>query len=350
MKTYQLKIAHFEQETGGTKIIYLDVPDTLRDVFKYKPGQYLNVEMEVAGETIQQSYSLCSSPNEERLAFPARWIDDDLLSCQLNSRLQVNDSISVSSPQGEFVHVTDPERRATYYLIAGDEGITPLFSLLKSILEMEPLSTVHLLVENEIQSNLIYQKTLYNLAEIFVGQLHMRYFLWRPNKNQWLMHWDGTKEKITRRTLGKYLTEYPAQTLQEKFFICGPDRMIEELSGYLFEQGKEKNQISVEQLNKITMEITQDKSFCQATIQLDGESIDIEIKEQTVLQTLIDAGYDPPFSCTSGVCTTCMAKLTKGKVEMEANYGLDEGEVAEGYILTCQSHPKSDEIELTYDV
>ena len=282
MKTYQLKIAHFEQETGGAKIIYLDVPDTLRDVFRYKPGQYLNVEMEVAGETIQQSYSLCSSPNEERLAFPARWIDDDLLSCQLNSRLQVNDSISVSSPQGEFVHVTDPERRATYYLIAGDEGITPLFSLLKSILEMEPLSTVHLLVENEIQSNLIYQKTLYDLAEIFVGQLHMQYFLLRPDKNQWLMHWDGAKEKINSRILAKYLTEHPAQTLLEKFFICGSDRMIEELTAYLFELGKEKDQISVERLNKITMEITQDKSFCQATIQLDKTYHPSDLQENSM--------------------------------------------------------------------
>jgi len=91
-------------------------------------------------------------------------------------------------------------------------------------------------------------------------------------------------------------------------------------------------------------------SSAKASIKLDGEQVEIEIKDQTILQTLIDEGYDPPFSCTSGVCTTCMAKLTKGKVDMEVNYGLDEDEVAEGYILTCQSHPTTEEIELTYDV
>ncbi|NND05926.1 MAG: 2Fe-2S iron-sulfur cluster binding domain-containing protein [Saprospiraceae bacterium] len=119
---------------------------------------------------------------------------------------------------------------------------------------------------------------------------------------------------------------------------------------FLFIKVVGKESILIFAASKQIVEINMSETSSKASIKLDGEQVEIEIKDQTILQTLIDEGYDPPFSCTSGVCTTCMAKLTKGKVDMEVNYGLDEDEVAEGYILTCQSHPTTEEVELSYDV
>jgi len=350
-KLFALRVAEIKRESIKASTVYLDIPIELREKFQYRAGQYLTVEMEADGDKIRRAYSICTSPHESLFGFTVKQIVDGKMSTFLNQQLKVGDYLQILPPQGKFVHTTQYEARITYYLLGAGSGITPLYSLLKDILESEPLSTVHLLYGNRDASEIIYHSELQSLSNYYKGQCYLKFFLSKPQKLLFIDHWDGQVGRLDSAALEKYLSAFPKQTIEEKFFICGPDQMIEQLSDHLTVMEKGEHILS-ERFNnkKVKMESQPDRAICKAKIHLDGETVEIDIKNQSILQTLIDGGYDPPFSCTSGVCTTCMAKLKSGQVEMDVNYGLDEDEVAEGYILTCQSHPSTKEIELTYDI
>jgi ring-1,2-phenylacetyl-CoA epoxidase subunit PaaE len=170
------------------------------------------------------------------------------------------------------------------------------------------------------------------------------------------MNLERNPGRINKSSLHRFLEDYGSPISPQKFFICGPGSMIDDLESELLNIGVAREFMHSERfhpetgkVNEFELRKTDMAMSSKAKITLDGNYIELEIQDQTILQTLIDAGYDPPFSCTSGVCTTCMAKLTRGAVEMEVNYGLDEDDVKKGFILTCQSHPTTEEIEVNYD-
>ena len=350
-KLHQLQIAEIKRETARASTIYLALKDEEKLAFQYRAGQYLTVEAEVDGIKERRAYSICTSPHESDFAFTVKEVDGGKMSTYLNQQVNTGDYLHVLAPQGKFTYTSAPDTRVTHYLLGAGSGITPLFSLTKDILESEPLSTVHLLYGNRHESDIIYHEDLISLTRKYEGQFHLQFYVSTP-KARFVEFWNGHAGRLDVAELDKYLSDFPKQTIEEKFFICGPDQMIDQLTNHLISIGK-GDHIYSERFNnkKAKMDSQSDKpTTSKAKIDLDGETVEIEVKDQSILQTLIDAGYDPPFSCTSGVCTTCMAKLKSGKVEMDVNYGLDEDEVADGYILTCQSHPTTEEIELTYDV
>lgn len=346
VSNFILQIRQVVVETSSAKTIVLEVDDALQDKFQFKPGQYLTIS---APSGHQGKFSIISAPTQDTLAFTVKKINDDQVSAYLFEQIKPGDSISVSTPAGMAGVKTNADRRITYYMIAGGSGITSLYALIRGILDEEPLSTVHLLYANRDVADIIYRSELNELVDRHQHQFYLRHYLSSPTTPAFIDHWDGKVGRITPISLDKYLLDFPKQTLTEKFFICGPAKMSATLSAHLARAGRDN--IYVEQFNQDSVKMeTKQTDHSKAKVHLDGEIIEIDIKDQSILQTLIDAGYDPPFSCTSGVCTTCMAKLKTGQVDMEVNYGLDEDEVADGFILTCQSHPTSDEIELTYDV
>ncbi|NND34895.1 MAG: 2Fe-2S iron-sulfur cluster binding domain-containing protein [Saprospiraceae bacterium] len=349
-----LKVKMVIEESKDATTIVFDVPADLEQLYRFKPGQYLTLEYEEAGNLVTRMYSISSAPYEQKLSVTIKTKSPDTLSNHRDQILKQGAVIKVSPPRGMFTVKINPDKRAAYYFLGAGSGIVPLYSMMKSILEQEPLSTVHLLYGNRSYNDIIFRDALIDLNETYSGQFFLRFQLSQEG-NRPLINTNRVIGRIDMKIIQRFLEDYPKQANTAFYFISGPQDMIHTTQQTLVEMGIHKNDIFVERnnnntdLNKIETDISMVNS-CKAHITLDGNEIDIEIKEQTILQTLLDAGYDPPFSCTSGVCTTCMAKLSKGSVEMEENYGLDEDEVADGFILTCQSHPTSDEIELSYDV
>ena len=347
---HQLRVSRVIVETAEAKTLVLEIPNELQRVFQHQAGQHLVIEYEKDNRRVRGAFSICTAPHEAKVAITIKKGAEGMYSTLLHAWIREGDALTVFPPAGQLINATDPDQRVTYYFMGSDGGITSLFALIKDILESEPLSTVHLLLANPHINAIIYRTALDKLAEFYADQFRLKYFLTSPSQNEFIRYWDGQVGDITPEDIDAYLLDFPKQTLNEKFFICGPSQMMDAISNHLVGLGKE--QILAEPVDKETvkMETKQNDGLTRAKVHLDGETVEIDVKEQSILQTLIDAGYDPPFSCTSGVCTTCMAKLKSGSVEMEVNYGLDEDEVAAGFILTCQSHPTSDEIELTYDV
>jgi len=351
MANYTLEVSEIDRETADAVSISFEVPEDLKEIFLFKPGQYLTVEFEVENKKIRRAYSICTAPHEEKLSITVKSVAPGGTSHYLCNSLKTGDQLSVLPPSGKFTPELNPEERVYYYMIGAGSGITPLYSMIKAILEDQPLSTVHLLYGNRTLADTIYKDALIALSEKYDGQLFIRFQL--SGEGSKLLSYQAKETgRINEKCLDDFLSDFPLQSTRQKFFICGPGKLIEDTEAYLRGMGISEEDIRAERFqNKKTQESSTDKnnSMSKATITLDGNIIELEIKDDNILQTLIDAGYDPPFSCTSGVCTTCMAKVTKGSVTMDENYGLDEDEVAKGYILTCQSHPTSEEIELTYD-
>lgn len=348
---HEVRVHKKVMETPGTASIFLDIPEHQEEMFAFKPGQYLTVEATINEKKIRRAYSLCTSP-AEGVGFTVKKVKGGLMSTYLLEEVNEGDTLSVLKPYGKFVPEIHPDRRVTYYLFGAGSGITPLMSIIKTVLESEPLSTLYLLYGNRSEEQIIFREQLEQLSVKHEGQLLVEHVLSQPQNGRSSLKWHGNIGRIDGEMVRKFLIQNPKQTREEKFFVCGPGTMMEVIRKELLAAGVDADDIKEERFQNDLIRPTthQENSSHRAIIHLDGNKIEIDVKGKTILDTLIDAGYDPPYSCTSGVCTTCMAKLHKGTVEMEVNYGLDEDEVKEGFILTCQSHPTSDEIELTYDI
>ncbi|MDX1479257.1 MAG: ferredoxin--NADP reductase [Saprospiraceae bacterium] len=358
---YDLTICDIVHETDAAISVYLDVPDSLKDTFRFKAGQYLTFRMHINGQEVRRSYSLCTSPDEPAPAVTVKRVKGGLVSNFIHDNLKVGSTLEVMPPDGRFTIEPDPERRRSYYFIGAGSGITPLMSQIKCLLEHEPMSTLHLFYGNRDLDSIIFKETLEKLSETHEGQLTVDHILSKPVKRGLFglgkskgPVWTGPRGRIDADHLGTWLDTYPAQQ-GGLYLICGPGNMIETVRQALLRRGVDEANIRAEYFTPADQPASKMASAgpvdkATLTAHLNGETITIPIAEKTVLETLQDAGYDPPFSCTSGACATCMAKVLKGSVEMEMCFALNDAEVEDGYVLTCQSHPTSEQLELTYDV
>ncbi|NJL77596.1 MAG: 2Fe-2S iron-sulfur cluster binding domain-containing protein, partial [Saprospiraceae bacterium] len=240
---------------------------------------------------------------------------------------------------------------------------TPLMSILKTVLEEEPKSVVYLLYGNRGEEDIIFKTTLDRLTQRYEGQFKVTYTLSQPRREKqkgiggWFAkgttQWDGAIGRIDAPMIKKFLQESPAQGKQVEYFICGPGDMITSVERTLKNNGVAEEYIHAEYFTTNASDIQSIKGTAnaQVTVHLNGSTIEIEVpSSQTILTALLKAGYDPPYSCTSGACSTCIAKTLQGQVKMDVHYAIDDDEVASGFILTCQSHPMTEKVEITYEV
>ncbi len=345
---YDVEIKEVIRETEDAVTIVLENPD---NEISYKAGQYLTLILEINGEEVRRTYSLCSSPAlEDDLAVTVKKIDGGTVSRYINEELKAGDWIRIMEPQGNFTTEFDENNERTLLLFAGGSGITPLMSILKTALEVESKSKVLLIYQNRNLQSVIYHDQIQDLLKKYPDHLKVVHILSKPEKS-----WMGRSGRLTAEMVHEIVEEESIPLDKTDVFFCGPIGMMETAELVMDELGIEKPRQYKENFVASTREkkdkekknSDEDFTVSTVTILLDNETRQVKVKRnEFILENALDADIDMPFSCQSGLCTTCRGKLVKGKVKMEDPDGLSEDEIARGYILTCVSRPASKEIKI----
>lgn len=351
-----VKIRDINRETDECISIEFDVSKKFRESLTYRAGQYLTVRTKIDGKEIQRPYSLCSSPHEGKWRVAIKKTEFGVFSTYANSHFKVGDKVEIMGPEGNFVLDLSKDHKKNYVFFAAGSGITPVISLIKSVLHEEPDSSIVLFYGNKTFSSTIFYADLQRLKNDHTDRFKIHYFFTEEKMKDEM--YCGRLDVTKCSLLSQKMLLQIDQT--DKFFLCGPEKMIFDLSDMLKENGVHKENIHFELFeskagnilkNKEPAAHSIDEDKSEVTITLGGEDhvLMVPYDDLPILEYVLDAGYPAPFSCLGGVCCSCRAKLLEGEVEMMANFALEDDEVEEGYRLTCQSLPRSPNIHLDYD-
>jgi ring-1,2-phenylacetyl-CoA epoxidase subunit PaaE len=357
----KLKVLSVTNETPDAVSVSFEVPDNLRSSYQYIPGQYLTLRLDVNGEQVNRSYSFCSSPLAgEPMTIAVKRVDGGKGSNYINSQLKPGMEVEVMEPMGNFHSPMAAGNEKHYILFGGGSGVTPLFSILKSALLTEPKSKVTLFYGNRDTKSIIFKAKLDEWVSKYSDRLKVVHVLDKEEAG-----WNGYTGFIVKDMALRLLRENTNLNFQHaEFFICGPTPMMKEAEAALAVLGVPKERVHIEYF---TAKADEDKKAAdvgssavseepftgktKVKIIFDGNTVEFDVTEkETILHAALDAGYDPPYSCMVAACCTCRAKLVSGKVEMDDRESLTDAELAKGYVLTCQAHPKSNGIVLNYDL
>lgn len=352
---HSLEVADVKRETDECVSVAFKVPDHLRDEYRYAAGQYVTLKAEINGEEVRRSYSLCSSPLEDELRVAIKKVENGKFSTYANEHLLPGMKIEVMTPQGNFTVPFSPSKSSLYVMFAAGSGITPILSLIKTILWYEQKSRIILFYGNRSVSTIIFREQIDDLKNEHLNRLEVHHILSREDLGT-----DWLKGRITAEKVRLYAEKFFNPPAVNQYFICGPEKMIFEVKDTLEQMGVDASKIHYELFtvslpsqsisNETALESKKDV-LAHVTVILDGEEthFDVSSKGVSILDAALDAGADVPFACKGAVCCTCRAKVLEGKVIMEMNYALEDEEVQQGYVLTCQSHPVTERVIISYD-
>ncbi|MBP7821610.1 MAG: phenylacetate-CoA oxygenase/reductase subunit PaaK [Saprospiraceae bacterium] len=351
---YPLKVKEVKKETTDAISILFDVPSELVPTFKFSSGQYLTLRTQIGGEEVRRSYSLCSAPFENCWKVAVKEIENGKFSSFANNQLKAGDILEAMPPLGNFtLHPNNNARKNVYVAFAAGSGITPILSLVKSVLFDEPESHFILFYGNKTMDTILFKEELQALKDKYLQRLEIHHILSRETLSSPLFngHIDADK-------LNKFAKIFFIPSEVSNFYLCGPEEMTLSIRDALAQLGVASSKIHLELFitnaaQKIKRNTSQTKSVQSAiTVIQDGNEFKFPLDSsgKNILDAALANGADLPFACKGGVCCTCKAKLLSGKVSMDVNYSLEEDEVAEGYILTCQSHPTTDEVLISFDI
>ncbi|HMC16593.1 MAG TPA: 1,2-phenylacetyl-CoA epoxidase subunit PaaE, partial [Albitalea sp.] len=348
-------------DTEEAVVVSFEVPDNLRDVFGFTQGQYLTLRTDIDGQDLRRSYSICAGIDDGELRVGVRKVRGGLFSNWINEHLKPGDTISVMAPQGRFFVPLAPRERRHHLGIAGGSGITPILSIMKTVLGREPLSRFTLIYGNRSLRSTMFKEEIEDLKNRYLTRVVLHHvFSDEPTDSPLNMG------LMNRQKIGEFLASVvPAETISHAY-ICGPLQMNDEAEAALLDAGVAEERIHIERFGVAPVGPQADGATVGAVIHeakpgdaelarivivRDGMRREIEFRKDqpSILDCASAAGLEVPFSCTSGVCGTCRAKVIEGSVRMERNFALDKNEVAAGFVLTCQAHPLTERVVLSFD-
>jgi len=350
---YKLKVVDTKHPIRDAITVTLEIPTALKNVFQYASGQYLTLEFELEGTVVRRSYSLNSCPyTDEQLSITVKRVDGGLVSNHINDTVVAGTILSVAPPQGKFKLTPDPSAYKSYFLFSAGSGITPIISMIQSILHVAKESTVYLFYGNLNQDTIIFKDELNQLVEQYGNKrFKLIHTLSAPKVWTTWKQWDGRKGRIDGKAVEWFINEYPPIAQQTEYYICGPGAMNISVRKTLLELGIPKTLIHLEQFGALPIEDESIPIVDQAALKakLNGTVHELNIsKGKTILQTMKRAGVSPPHFCESGVCGSCVATVKKGKAVMKACMALDENDIEQGKILTCQAVPTTEKVEIVF--
>ena len=351
---HDLTVRAIEPDTAEAVIVSFDVPPPLRETYAFTQGQYLTLRKTIDGEDLRRSYSICAGVDDGELRVGVRKVAGGRFSNWINESLKPGDSIAVMAPQGRFFVPLEASARRHHLGIAGGSGITPILSIMKTVLAREPMSRFTLLYANRKLASTMFKEELEDLKNRYMTRLVLHHVFSDEPTDADLNHGLMNRDKLAQFLSGPV----PAASIAHAY-ICGPFQMNDEAEAALLAGGVPEDRVHIERFGvapqaggAVVHEARPgDAEQAKIVIIRDGlkREIDFHKDQPSILDAASAAGLEVPFSCTSGVCGTCRAKLLEGQVRMERNFALDKAEVAGGFVLTCQAHPTTERVVLSFD-
>ncbi len=343
----KLTIKEVKRETKDAVSILFNVPEQFKSHYKFIAGQYVNLRLTLDGKEIRRAYSICSSPESGELRIAVKAVKEGAFSQFANTKLKAADVLEVAKPEGKFTFEPENQRQKNYAAFVAGSGITPAISILKSVMKSEPKSSFVLVYGNKSPEETIFHQELHDLQLKYTGRLFVHYDFSQAKAEGALFG------RIDKSVVNYVLNNKHAALEFDKFYLCGPEEMINTVSKVLKEHNIKDSAIKFELFTSSSIENVEAGSHeghSKITITVDDEETTFEMSQkQTILEAALKQGIDAPYSCQGGICSSCLARIKSGTAEMTKNSILSDGEVADGLILTCQAHPTSAEIVIDFD-
>lgn len=352
-KSHLLRVLETREEIGGAaKSVLFDVPENLRETYKWRAGQHLTLIFQLPdqGGEVRRCYTISSSPvSGTPLRITVKRVKDGLISNHINDTLVAGSEVEVLLPSGTFCLDPGDTLRRTHYFFGAGSGITPLFSMIHTMLIAEPYSVGHLVYGNRNDESIIFKKELEGLQEAYPDRFTVHHVLSSPS--MWSSFKPWRKGKIDLKLIEDLFTKHPPYAQDTQYYICGPGNMNTTIKKDLQRLDVPTNRIHLENFGGNIQEAEVKGVASTAQIELNGQTYEIQIAaDQSILAAALEAGMEPPFSCQSGICGACRAHLTSGTAAMKTCAALDQDEISKGSILTCQAIPTTQAIKVRYPV
>ena len=353
---YKIEVKDIYKETVDCSVVTFDVPENLQEDFNFSAGQYLTLKAIIEGKDIRRSYSLCSSPLDKKWKVAVKQIPGGVFSTYINEVVKTGDVLEIMKPDGNFGVPVNTEKPKNYIAFAAGSGITPMLSIIKTHLAAEPDATFKLFYLNRTVKSIIFKEEIEQLRNQYFGRFEIFYFLTKEQRDIELFNGRFNKEKLD--VLTNTIIDV---SITDDVFICGPEEMIFLIRDSLVAAGLEKEKVHYELF--VTGLSEEDKQRAARLAEQKVEGVEVTIVDggkdfhftmtdeyDNILDAALGAGADLPFACKGGVCSTCKCKVEGGSVEMKLNYALEEDEVAQNLVLSCQAVPTSDKVKVNFDV
>ena len=353
---HPLMVKEVKKETEQCVSVSFEMPESLRETYAFTQGQHITLKTVIDGHEVRRNYSLCSSPLDNEWRIAIKNVPEGLFSTWANKQLKSGMMLEVMPPTGRFYTALDANAHKNYLAIAAGSGITPIMSIIHTTLRAEPNSTFTLIYGNRNRSSIIFKEQLEALKDKFLHRFRLVHILSRERTGSDINH--GRIDAAKCQTLAQSLLHLPGV---DACFLCGPEPMIMDAKATLEAAGLPKERIHFELFSSAASHrpkaITDvaaiaNQPTAEVTLTIDGleSSFKLAYLGNSILDAALHHGSQLPYACKGGVCCTCKAKLVEGKVEMDVVYGLEPDEIEAGYVLTCQSHPRTPVVRLNYDI
>lgn len=343
---YKLAVKDVNRETPEAISVAFHIPAELQEAYRFLAGQYITLKLTLDGQEIRRAYSICSSPNSHELRIAIKSIAIGAFSTFANKSLRVGDVVEVSTPEGNFTFNPNFNTVKNYMAFAAGSGITPVISILKSVLESEPESSFVLVYGNKSVEQTIFFEALHQLQLKYTGRLFIHYYFSQSNVEGYSFG------RIGKSAVAAILEDKHREMDIDTFFLCGPEQMIIEVADALKAHNISESNIKFELFYSARKQgvAESENRPTQITVTVDDEVATFSMSsKQNILEAVLKQGLDAPYSCQGGICSSCMARIKKGTAQMAKNTILTDSEIEEGLILTCQAYPTSAELVIDYD-